>query len=531
MPLSGPPKSGSASLSRSLAKFGCVSCREHHLKCDRVTPTCGRCLNARRECRPPGLKIRVTAEHKFKFTKKQKWVKTPRRLIFIDESKTAAQDASSPDSGPDEFDDAAWGFPITASKDSSHQTLLLPGRGPPSRPRSPTDRFLISSPKWPLTNEVEAYLFRHFVEELARWLDLCDPKQTFEIEVPRRAKGCPVLLNAIFALSARHLGQTRNEKYYNDLAGGYNAACLKDLTENTKHQSGWTEDRFAAAIILQVVEEINAGDIPADADDSGHLMGMYGFVNSRSLEPESIRAASFWVGLRQEIYIAVRKGQQVGMNLAYQLVDRSLGTTDDYTWANRAVVHCADVLNFCFGSDRGQLRRWNELDGWNQDWTNGRPDSFDPIFRQDQGSAPFPEIWYHRSCQGRSVIGVQHHLLAKLFLLDHHLNFGSRDRVAANDVQKCIRDRVREICGIGLGNLWSPPGMFTACMAIAAFGEYFRVPQDQREILRILEKTQNDHARPTERVRQKMLRAWGLGPEYHYPQNNSPLDLSIGDND
>lgn len=129
---------------------------------------------------------------------------------------------------------------------------------------------------------------------------------------------------------------------------------------------------------------------------------MYGFVNSRSLEPESIRAASFWVGLRQEIYIAVRKGQQVGMNLAYQLVDRSLGTTDDYTWANRAVVHCADVLNFCFGPDRAQLRRWDELDGWNQDWINGRPDSFDPIFRQDQGSAPFPEIWYHRSCQGRS---------------------------------------------------------------------------------------------------------------------------------
>lgn len=85
-----------------------------------MTPTCGRCLNARRECRPPGLKIRVTTERastqaihqstcrawlprktspilpglvltagrrlpprpsadKFKFTRKQKWVKTPRR--------------------------------------------------------------------------------------------------------------------------------------------------------------------------------------------------------------------------------------------------------------------------------------------------------------------------------------------------------------------------------------------------------------------------------------------------------------------
>lgn len=34
--------------------------------------------------------------------------------------------------------------------------------------------------------------------------------------------------------------------------------------------------------------------------------------------------------------------------------------------------------------------------------------------------------------------------------------------------QKRIRDIVREICGIGLGNQWTPPGMFTACMAIAA---------------------------------------------------------------
>lgn len=27
--------------------------------------------------------------------------------------------------------------------------------------------------------------------------------------------------------------------------------------ENTRHESGWTEDLFAAAIILQVVEEMN----------------------------------------------------------------------------------------------------------------------------------------------------------------------------------------------------------------------------------------------------------------------------------
>jgi len=34
--------------------------------------------------------------------------------------------------------------------------------------------------------------------------------------------------------------------------------------------------------------------------------------------------------------------------------------------------------------------------------------------------------------------------------------------------QESVRKTVREICGIGSGNQWTPPGMFTACMAISA---------------------------------------------------------------
>lgn len=141
--------------------------------------------------------------------------------------------------------------------------------------------------------------------------------------------------------------------------------------------------------------------MPLGADD-GHLKGMHNFVWNRSFQAGTVAAASFWVGLRQDIYIAARNGQPVRMNLVYGLIDRSLDAADDYTWANRAVVHCADVLNFCFGPERGHVGRWHELDDWNQGWTNGRPDSFDPVFRQEAGSVPFPEIWYHRSCEGRS---------------------------------------------------------------------------------------------------------------------------------
>lgn len=123
--------------------------------------------------------------------------------------------------------------------------------------------------------------------------------------------------------------------------------------------------------------------------------------------------------------------------------------------------------------------------------------------------------------------------------------------------QKRIRDIVREICGIGLGNQWTPPGMFTACMAIAActyttysspdtyyepgsfglfgiiisvgltrkkkkiktpaVGSYFGARQDQSAMLGILERTQKQHARPTEHVIQKMIGLWGWTPSSASP--------------
>ncbi|KAK3309229.1 uncharacterized protein B0T15DRAFT_134260 [Chaetomium strumarium] len=523
--------SGPGSPPRSLAKFGCARCRKHHLKCDRVTPTCGRCLNAGKTCNPPGLRIRETNEKKFKFTQKQKWVRTPRRLVFIDESRTAANDASSPDSGPDDFE-TVCGSPTITSDVSSNPTPPLPTLGPPAfRAASPPERLrlmMISSvinppapscPSWPLTDREEARLFRHFVEKLAVWLDLCDPKHTFETIVPQQARDYPVLLNAMFALSARHLGQTHSDgnmrRRYNQLADMYNEACInimKDALMSASYQSGWTEQLFAATIILQVMEEMNAA-LHDESDDGdadhhkaagrGHIPGMHKFVQEQSFEPGTLGAASFWIGLRQEIYSAVEKRQPVGLNLVHPgLFDRSLDEADEYTWANRAVVHCADVLNFSFDpGHHHQPYRWDELNRWNQRWSERKPRSYDPIFREHPDSAVFPEIWYHRSCQ---VIGVTHHLLARLFLLSHQSNPAGRD-----ETQESIRKAVREICGIGCGNQWTPPGIFTACMAISAFGSYFDGVEEQDAMLAILEQTQRNHARPTERVILHMLQVWG----------------------
>ncbi|KAK3373181.1 hypothetical protein B0T24DRAFT_528789 [Lasiosphaeria ovina] len=393
----------------------------------------------------------------------------------------------------------------------------------------------------PFSDGLEARLFMHFVQKLATWLDLCDPAQSFERIVPARAQSgnCPILLNAILALSARHMSHISNCDYPQSLALQYSQKCFDDLNRILDQPGAiLDENLFAAAIILRVLEEMDVKDTGRDLRT--HLIGIKRFVEARveslvpGFVPGSLSAASFWVGLRQEIYSAVMTSQAVHISLLHSLVDRSLKQADDYTWANRAVVHCADVLNFCFGekSEVGAKRRteeWVELNRRSKQWIDGLPPSFRPIF-DGKGNGAFPHICYWRSCH---VIGMQHHLLAELFLVHYdprplvnepdrqlavsqELTHGSQRRAEwlTGQLQNHIQELVRRVCGIGLSNEWTPPSMFTACMVIAAFGDLFHDRQDQEAMIEILKKTEKDHLRPTEEVQKKMRVTWG------WPQHN-----------
>jgi hypothetical protein len=229
-------------------------------------------------------------------------------------------------------------------------------------------------------------------------------------------------------------------------------------------------------------------------DNHAYLLSIVAFVKggNRFLIPGSLSAACFWVGLRQEIYSAMMNQRPVWLNLDNGLVDRSLAPAEDHTWANRAVIHCADVLNFCFGvNTQNTTARWQELDDYSRRWTTAVPPSFRPMYQDTTGTQAFPEIWHQNSCH---AIGIQHHILAELFLARYDPKvprIGANRRIAEEEMavssparcrrplDRCIADRycvplkeriqklTRCILGIGLGNQWAPPALFTACMAIA----------------------------------------------------------------
>jgi hypothetical protein len=216
--------------------------------------------------------------------------------------------------------------------------------------------------------------------------------------VPERASTCHTLLNAIFAIAARHLSHTTD---FDPLASNrYHDECLKYLIPTMNHSSAIKDENlFAATIILRMLEEMD-GSLTGQ-DTYSHLLGIQTFVNigDRYMVPGSLRAASFWVGLRQEIYIAILTQQPVKLNLNNSLVDRSLAPADDYAWSNRAIILLADVLNSCFGDTPLTTQRWTSLNDAAERWTSARPASFDPFFyRERTGIMAFPEIWHGSSC-------------------------------------------------------------------------------------------------------------------------------------
>lgn len=81
----------------------------------------------------------------------------------------------------------------------------------------------------------------------------------------------------------------------------------------------------------------------------------------------------------------------------------TLNTADDSTWANRMILHCADILGYCYGDGLHILDSYNALLEYNQAWQELAPSVFSPIFSKEPDRSRgevFPELWYLDDCTG-----------------------------------------------------------------------------------------------------------------------------------
>ena len=106
--------------------------------------------------------------------------------------------------------------------------------------------------------------------------------------------------------------------------------------------------------------------------------------------------------------MAFIKQRQFRLPLGPCDVYRSFEPAEDFTWAHRAVVHCADVLMYCYGGDSNDHGRnpqevYDDLVRTNQRWLDSRPQSFAPIYYNEPNIAKgefFPDLWFLSDCHG-----------------------------------------------------------------------------------------------------------------------------------
>lgn len=92
------------------------------------------------------------------------------------------------------------------------------------------------------------------------------------------------------------------------------------------------------------------------------MLGIKLFVEARDVSRSTgLGKATFWIGLRQEIYSAIMRNEAISFQVEDCQADEFVDPTSDFDWANRAVLHCADVMTCCFGSGIISMARWSEL--------------------------------------------------------------------------------------------------------------------------------------------------------------------------
>lgn len=534
-----------------------------HLKCH-GPEVCNRCRSLELDCyRVRPLHIRNAS---FRFASDQPWVETTQRrwrhhrnhhqqqrLVYgstwrwVDETRDVMANSGvddgeiAPDSNAFADDDGMDDVlePATSVTPEASPPALTPdiseiGQVPVSLAEPDSRLSAIDD------SRLTAILLRYFTEEVASRFDLCDPERHFTQIVPAYSRDCAPLCHAILTTAARHL--IRLQRHRNAagviewqghrlpglteaVALAYHTACIKDLLALSMDPEQVHNDRLlAAAIILRTDEEMDAPLRENPEDQEVFLRMLNVFITAQvpqegaaiphsSPSPSSgsgLRQASFWVALRQEVFTSFMKQRQMTFPLAQCDAFRSLSPAPDAVWADRLVIFCADVLEYCYGNSRitahVSVQRWEALVAFQDQLHACLPRSFDPLYSCE--GDPFPEIWH---LDRSHVTGTTHGELARLLLLAFdptRPRLGPGSAAQQRMSMEGMRAIVRRLCGMALSNRRSAPVFIEALMGINTCGEYFEDAKEQRALLNILLIMRQEHAFPTQRVEDRLNASW-----------------------
>ncbi|KAJ5675956.1 hypothetical protein N7462_008853 [Penicillium macrosclerotiorum] len=306
-----------------------------------------------------------------------------------------------------------------------------------------------------------------------------------------------------------------------------------ELSKDPREQ--YNEDVLTAATILRFYEQIDTPSIGIDSE--AYLSTVQFIVNSQeddsfyayatihgprrnrdlhAIPSKSLRHSACLIALRQEIWSAFLNQRTFRLPICPSNDYTQFDPVNDFTWTNRILVWCADLLKFCFGegklmAPKQQVERWTALKAFDIMWESKKPLDFKPLYFEDADPASgkfFPAIWHSNACQ---VVGAQHIELSRILLAVSNpklSRLGLAARQATRALEEELKSIVRRLVGLALSNPKLPVVFVDAAVGISVCGEYLDDPAEQQAVLDFLADLEFCHAWPTAATSAALKDAW-----------------------
>ncbi|WXC44474.1 hypothetical protein QX201_004208 [Fusarium graminearum] len=552
----------------------CLECKNKHLKCDQSSEFCRRCESKGLECiRSRGRQFRQgsSANYDSQFSGTQSWVSSsakefrlqtgPRRhtqkIAIEDDMASSSETTNTPaEQSQSNLSDvgAAPDNSTLVPERSSYANAAISERlrlftnsqlhsttGSPSYSQPFQNNLALPKrdPSWggllhtleppggkdlPLEGIQEACLLRYFIEDLSPWFDLVDPQRRYQLVVPERARRYPPLLNAILAMSSRHLCRLEKYKTPNGIvyrgqplpnltpgsAVEYMLKCIPVLKDFHTTQDGEIRELIVTtAVILRHFEELDDHDQETDSEmDFNEGVNFLAILNAvlRSLTADDLNHrrgllnASYWVALRQEVYYSLLKGYSP------QIVEPP-GEWVDISPANKLVSHTNQVAKWLFGDKSKD--GWQNLKEQEEYLDQYVTPCFAPILHRppDKISGDvFPTIWFASPI---ALTGMQHMMIAKMILIaESPLISQEQDiRAAYREAERKVRALVLEVCGSAVQHPDTEPALVNATLAIQMYGSFFTDPWEREALRKTVRMFKDCQAWPLPRLLRAFLDA------------------------
>ncbi|KAL4970945.1 Zn(II)2Cys6 transcription factor [Aspergillus stella-maris] len=300
----------------------------------------------------------------------------------------------------------------------------------------------------------EFSLFENFVQRISPWIDLFDPTNKFSTFVPHLAMRNAGLLNAILALSSRHLSLNpdglSNDHPHRETSLQYYYQTLHYVQKAMQYSSyKVSEELLATTLIISTYEMLD----DSSQDWQRHLEGVFLIQRSQVIHGDSggLKAAVWWAWLCQDVWAAFREKRKT---LTFWVPKKTYADLSPAEISSRSMFVLSKVINYCSQEEcqlaeinmQARVDKARHLRRMLDEWWSHLTVEFSPLpAMAPSSSAAFRPIWIRTPA---FAVAVQLHCLAHILLFSHEPCAGGLDSYVERQTR--IRQCVEVICGIAI---------------------------------------------------------------------------------